>query len=1006
VNANPTFTTNLTAGSQTVCQNAAATPLTVAGTGVTYQWYSNTVNSNTGGTLIAGATSATYTPPSTMGGTTYYYAVITSTTTGCSTPSNVRSVVVNGITIENLNTQTICQNRPTNTLGVVASPAATAYQWYYNTTNTNVGGTLISGATASTYIPPSNTIGTLYYFAQVTTAGCTVRSNTAQVNIVNTGCPDLSISCNPNLYLSQNSNTQLYLMDKLTNPFTYPPIGTASTIQYNAIAIDPVGGGMYGMKNQSRTLIKINNDGTYAELGDITGMPVSSTIYYNAGDIDDQGNYYVSQGEAGNTLLYKVNLTTRTATAVTLSQALQVSDLAYNINDGKLYAVNIDGRTVSINPTTGLVTFIGSATGTVVFGAMFGSPNGIFGADNNGGFYKIDTSTGARFRISDSPASGTNDGAHCVTMPITFDSDLYITKTDNTPNYRPGTTTVYTIVAGNNGVFGVQNALVTDNLPAGIPNANMTYTAVASSGSITSVSGTMTGPVNDYVSLAVGGTVTYTVTVSIPSSFTGNLVNTATITSPADSLDPIPSNNTATDTDVSICSVGVDSDGDGVADTCDLDADNDGILDSTEKCDTPSFIGWTDAGLDSSLGNISTTLGGQPISVTSVVTAPTSGTTGFVGTSYNYSAAVTADTGSAIGGNVQLQLQQSNNLNATTRVTFNILPNKYGDLNVYFSDFERTSFKIYAVDASNNPLPVANWNVKSYETNGTTPASDPNPFTTNTNDISFTAINNTNTDGQNDDIMRVRIDTQTLRTATRIIVETTRTNVSINSVDNTEIMLSSSCPLRDTDADGIPDYLDLDSDGDGCPDATEGTGGFTTANLVNSSMPGGNTGATYTGTAGPVIQNLGNTINTNGIPTIAGAGQGVGSSQNSAVNNCSTFCYKPGLTTGGTILDTKVGITSLSRAGAEDADNWPMVRKGGWIALEAKTKGFVPNRVAFSDADNNSSTPDVPVGIPSTDFVEGMMVYDSTNHCMKIYTSTDNGITFNWYCISTQTCPD
>ncbi|MDP9955206.1 hypothetical protein J2X97_000843 [Epilithonimonas hungarica] len=121
---------------------------------------------------------------------------------------------------------------------------------------------------------------------------------------------------------------------------------------------------------------------------------------------------------------------------------------------------------------------------------------------------------------------------------------------------------------------------------------------------------------------------------------------------------------------------------------------------------------------------------------------------------------------------------------------------------------------------------------------------------------------------------------------------------------------------------------------------------------------------------------------------------------------CQNFCYKPGATTGGDTLDTKVGITSLSRAGTDDPDNWPMVRKGGWIALESKTKGFVVNRVAFSDADNDAATMDVPTGISSDNFVEGMMVYDTTNKCLKMYTSTDDGLTFAWYCISTQACPD
>ncbi|MFP3681486.1 hypothetical protein SB725_30870, partial [Pseudomonas sp. SIMBA_041] len=69
------------------------------------------------------------------------------------------------------------------------------------------------------------------------------------------------------------------------------------------------------------------------------------------------------------------------------------------------------------------------------------------------------------------------------------------------------------------------------------------------------------------------------------------------------------------------------------------------------------------------------------------------------------------------------------------------------------------------------------------------------------------------------------------------------------------------------------------------------------------------------------------------------------------------------------------------------------------LVLEARTKGFVLNRVAF-DASGN------PIGIPASNFVEGMMVYDVTNKCLKLYTSTDGGNTFNWKCLTSQTCPD
>lgn len=118
-------------------------------------------------------------------------------------------------------------------------------------------------------------------------------------------------------------------------------------------------------------------------------------------------------------------------------------------------------------------------------------------------------------------------------------------------------------------------------------------------------------------------------------------------------------------------------------------------------------------------------------------------------------------------------------------------------------------------------------------------------------------------------------------------------------------------------------------------------------------------------------------------------------------NNCTCtdsgskilLCYKP-FATGGTVLDTNHGITALGRAGANN-DNWPMVRKGAWTVLEAKTKGFVVNRIATTAKVN---------AIPNA--VEGMMVYDEEADCLKIYTSTDNGATFGWKCYNVQGCPD
>ena len=68
--------------SQTLCQDGTPTDLSLSvsnGTGsVSYQWYSNTSNSNSGGTVISSnGTSATYTPVTSANGTKYYYCEVT-----------------------------------------------------------------------------------------------------------------------------------------------------------------------------------------------------------------------------------------------------------------------------------------------------------------------------------------------------------------------------------------------------------------------------------------------------------------------------------------------------------------------------------------------------------------------------------------------------------------------------------------------------------------------------------------------------------------------------------------------------------------------------------------------------------------------------------------------------------------------------------------------------------------------------------------------------------------
>lgn len=381
----------------------------------------------------------------------------------------------------------------------------------------------------------------------------TIRLGNSSTVCSLTATAEASFGCNSNMYISQNST--VYNVNTTSNPFTFPSVGSY-TSNINSIGINPVDGLMYGTVDNSNTIVRINASGTFTLLGAVSGLPTGVT--FNAGEFDNTGNYYLKQSGSGTTL-YRVNIAAMSATALTLSQAINISDFAYRTADGRLYSVSsdTDGRLLSIDLSTSpaTVTFIGANSALLPFGAMFASSTGeVYGSLNTGGFYQFNLTNGQRTLISSSPASNSNDGAHCVTAPIAFSADLYATVTDGATTYAPGSSVTYTVVVGNTGPFGVQGATVSVPLPTGIPAANISYTAVGAGGATSSVTGTQTGAVNDVVNLPLNGTITYTITVNVPVSYTGNLATTVNVTSPANSSDPNTANNTATDTNVqSVC---------------------------------------------------------------------------------------------------------------------------------------------------------------------------------------------------------------------------------------------------------------------------------------------------------------------------------------------------------------------------------------------------------------------------------------------------------------------
>lgn len=88
------------------------------------------------------------------------------------------------------------------------------------------------------------------------------------------------------------------------------------------------------------------------------------------------------------------------------------------------------------------------------------------------------------------------------------------------------------------------------------------------------------------------------------------------------------------------------------------------------------------------------------------------------------------------------------------------------------------------------------------------------------------------------------------------------------------------------------------------------------------------------------------------------------------------FCIlEPSKVQGGVITNTGISTKSSQRT------EWPMNVMNGFLALDSKEKGFVITRTTSSQ-------------IPATSLIQGMLIYDTADRCIKLYDGTD------WACIA------
>ena len=212
--------------------NAAALSVTAEGTGnFTYTWHkvdaATSVDSVVRTQANVTANQDTYTPATDTVGTSYYYVVVKS---DCGDDKTSQRAKITIQSLPAITTQPVALSKPckdsTLTLSIVhTGDGNRSVQWYKNITNSNTGGTAISGETANTFTVPTGTVGTTYYYAVVSSdTGCTpVVSNIAEVVVTELTAIDTNLNTTEKKYCKDQSVGVLDLLIKAkgTAPFTY-----------------------------------------------------------------------------------------------------------------------------------------------------------------------------------------------------------------------------------------------------------------------------------------------------------------------------------------------------------------------------------------------------------------------------------------------------------------------------------------------------------------------------------------------------------------------------------------------------------------------------------------------------------------------------------------------------------------------------------------------------------------------------------------------------------------
>ncbi len=227
---------------------------------------------------------------------------------------------------------------------------------------------------------------------------------------------------------SYTDNTKLYsaYFDKNGN-VTYANKTATSGVGLNGIGFRKQDNFVYGVRytksnGSLNELCRIDSTGSIVSLGTISGL--RTDVQYFAGGFDSKGYLYVSTG-SGSTpyYLYKIDVTTRTATNLGSIGSYRLVDMAFDPLTDSLYATSSNtnsdgGDLLKIDITKNPLTISNRGTMNVfMFGLFFLDGSQLYGfgrnTDNTTNYFKINKTTAGLTVAGAGPSATNADACSC-----------------------------------------------------------------------------------------------------------------------------------------------------------------------------------------------------------------------------------------------------------------------------------------------------------------------------------------------------------------------------------------------------------------------------------------------------------------------------------------------------------------------------------------------------------------------------------------------------------------